>query len=430
MSKSNNNGYGDGTNWSSEKGNVPQSIPGNESRGNQGGNNSQNTGDNENNDIDQQILNIQRDTKVKQRLTDLYIAARKINSAAKMTLGSISPDGMMQVNIEGLTAAQGKQIGLIGLVMGLEASGYVGVLGSIDTGHRLETQKVTIPRSETSIDGFLNGQKSVGGWSPVAEDNWTGTGPLGAAQVNNAIKSVRITRQGYMTGILTPEEAVNKAEYKAMLNAFNSLPLSSQGTAVKQIISAWSLAWQDFAEHLKKDMGRITERVVDTVNLAYVLNQTASKLAESQKSVDVANQLINEITKTINDINRKVADKKKQQATLANLMNVKSKEVEDLKKLFKNHAYHRIQDAQKAYDDAQKQHALLQNDINALNSQIPGLETRKQQASRNKEIAEKAKKDAAARAAAEKSAAEAKAKADAAKAKKKPKSKQKMKRKL
>lgn len=100
------------------------------------------------------------------------------------------------------------------------------------------------------------------------------------------------------------------------------------------------------------------------------------------------------------------------------LMQKKQKEVEELKKVFKNHSYHGIRDAQREYDDARNKYTQLQSDINALQAQISGLTTRKQQAERNKAAAEKAKADAAAKAAAEKAAAEAKAKADAEKARK------------
>ena len=58
-----------------------------------------------------------------------------------------------------------------------------------------------------------------------------------------------------MTGVLLPEEVMNKAEYKAMRQAFDSLPLAKQGEAVRQIVAAWSLAYQDFPVNLKKRYG-------------------------------------------------------------------------------------------------------------------------------------------------------------------------------
>ncbi|HFV3760002.1 TPA: colicin-like pore-forming protein [Escherichia coli] len=351
-------------------------------------------------------------------LTNMLIAARKMNPEAKMILGSIAPSGVMQVTIEGITSTQAKQLGLGGLVMGYNASGVIGAVGEIDTGHRLNASGASTPGSETSVESFVNGQKPAGEWHAVAKDSWTGAGPVNVGLVNNAIKSVRIIKKGYVTGVLLPEEVMNKAEYKAMRQAFDSLPLAKQGEAVRQIVAAWSLAYQDFPVNLKKDMGRVTERVVDAVNLALILNQISSGMSASQKDVDAANRIINETVKAINDVNLKIAEKKKQQVPLLSLMKQKQKEVEELKKVFKNHSYHRIRDAQRAYDDARNKNDLLVSDINALQAQVSGLTARKQQAEKNKAAAEKAKADAKAKAEAEKAAAEAKAKAEAEKARK------------
>lgn len=406
-------GYGDGTGWSSESGGP---APGGGMHGNSGGQRGDNA--NSSNSVSQQISAIQNDQKLKQKVVNMLIAARKMNPEAKMILGSIAPSGVMQVTIEGVTSTQAKQLGLGGLVMGYNASGVIGAVGEIDTGHRLNASGASTPGSETSVESFVNGKKPAGEWHAVAKGSWTGAGPVNAGLVNNAIKSVRIIKKGYVTGVLLPEEVMNKAEYKAMRQAFDSLPLAKQGEAVRQIVAAWSLAYQDFPVNLRKDMGRVTERVVDAVNLALILNQISSRMSASQKDVDAANRIINETVKAINDVNLKIAEKKKQQAPLLSLMKQKQKKVEELKKVFKNHSYHRIRDAQRAYDDARNKNDLLVSDINALQAQVSGLTARKQQAEKNKAAAEKAKADAKAKAEAEKAAAEAKAKAEAEKARK------------
>lgn len=404
-------GYGDGTGWSSESGGP---APGGGMHGNSGGQRGDNA--NSSNSVSQQISAIQNDQKLKQKVVNMLIAARKMNPEAKMILGSIAPSGVMQVTIEGITSTQAKQLGLGGLVMGYNASGVIGAVGEIDTGHRLNASGASTPGSETSVESFVNGQKPAGEWHAVAKDSWTGAGPVNVGLVNNAIKSVRIIKKGYVTGVLLPEEVMNKAEYKAMRQAFDSLPLAKQGEAVRQIVAAWSLAYQDFPVNLKKDMGRVTERVVDAVNLALILNQISSGMSASQKDVDAANRIINETVKAINDVNLKIAEKKKQQVPLLSLMKQKQKEVEELKKVFKNHSYHRIRDAQRAYDDARNKNDLLVSDINALQAQVSGLTARKQQAEKNKAAAEKAKADAKAKAEAEKARKEAEAKANNEKA--------------
>ncbi|HAW5999161.1 TPA: pore-forming bacteriocin colicin Y [Escherichia coli] len=404
-------GYGDGTGWSSESGGP---APGGGMHGNSGGQRGDNA--NSSNSVSQQISAIQNDQKLKQKVVNMLIAARKMNPEAKMILGSIAPSGVMQVTIEGITSTQAKQLGLGGLVMGYNASGVIGAVGEIDTGHRLNASGASTPGSETSVESFVNGQKPAGEWHAVAKDSWTGAGPVNVGLVNNAIKSVRIIKKGYVTGVLLPEEVMNKAEYKAMRQAFDSLPLAKQGEAVRQIVAAWSLAYQDFPVNLKKDMGRVTERVVDAVNLALILNQISSGMSASQKDVDAANRIINETVKAINDVNLKIAEKKKQQVPLLSLMKQKQKEVEELKKVFKNHSYHRIRDAQRAYDDARNKNDLLVSDINALQAQVSGLTARKQQAEKNKAAAEKAKADAKAKAEAEKARKESEAKANNEKA--------------
>ena len=404
-------GYGDGTGWSSESGGP---APGGGMHGNSGGQRGDNA--NSSNSVSQQISAIQNDQKLKQKVVNMLIAARKMNPEAKMILGSIAPSGVMQVTIEGITSTQAKQLGLGGLVMGYNASGVIGAVGEIDTGHRLNASGASTPGSETSVESFVNGQKPAGEWHAVAKDSWTGAGPVNVGLVNNAIKSVRIIKKGYVTGVLLPEEVMNKAEYKAMRQAFDSLPLAKQGEAVRQIVAAWSLAYQDFPVNLKKDMGRVTERVVDAVNLALILNQISSGMSASQKDVDAANRIINETVKAINDVNLKIAEKKKQQVPLLSLMKQKQKEVEELKKVFKNHSYHRIRDAQRAYDDARNKNDLLVSDINALQAQVSGLTARKQQAEKNKAAAEKAKADAKAKSEAEKARKEAEAKANNEKA--------------
>ncbi|HAI8722747.1 TPA: pore-forming bacteriocin colicin R [Escherichia coli] len=404
-------GYGDGTGWSSESGGP---APGGGMHGNSGGQRGDNA--NSSNSVSQQISAIQNDQKLKQKVVNMLIAARKMNPEAKMILGSIAPSGVMQVTIEGVTSTQARQLGLGGLVMGYNASGVIGAVGEIDTGHRLNASGASTPGSETSVESFVNGQKPAGEWHAVAKDSWTGAGPVNVGLVNNAIKSVRIIKKGYVTGVLTPEEVMNKAEYKAMRQAFDSLPLAKQGEAVRQIVAAWSLAYQDFPVNLKKEMGRVTERIVDAINLALILNQTESRLSESQKNVDVANQIISDTVKAINDVNKKIAEKRNQQVSLTDLMNKKQKEVEDLKKIFKNHSYHRIRDAQREYDDARNKYALLASDINALQAQVSGLTARKQQAEQNKAAAEKAAAEAKAKAEAEKARKEAEEKANDEKA--------------
>ncbi len=58
--------------------------------------------------------------------------------------------------------------------MGYNASGVIGAVGEIDTGHRLNASGASTPGSETSVESFVNGQKPAGEWHAVAKDSWTG----------------------------------------------------------------------------------------------------------------------------------------------------------------------------------------------------------------------------------------------------------------
>ena len=398
MSKFDYRGFGDGTNWSFEKGDMPK--PDKPKPVSDGGptENSTNSCD----PVSEQISAIQNDQKVRQALINMLHAARRLNPAAKMTLLSVAPSGIMEVSIEGITVDQASQVGLERKLYGFRASGYVGVLGQIDTGHRLDLTGVCVPRIETTADGFISGKISANEWNTVAKDNWADAGPVNSGLINNAIKSVQITRKTLIKGVYTPDEVVNKAEYKAMRQVFNSLPLDKQGKAIKQIVTAWSLACQVFPVNLKNEIERVTERVADDFNLAFILNESASKLSKATKDVEVANEVIKETVKAINQVNQKIISKRTQQKSQADLMSKKQKEVADLKKLFKNHSYHPIQDAQRAYDDARNKVSLLERDIIALQKQVSELNVRKKQAEQKIAAAAKVKAEAAAKAAAEK----------------------------
>lgn len=374
-------GHGDGVGWSSERGDGPK--PGGGSHGNSGSHD----GNHGSSAVGQQISAIQNDPKIKQKLTGVLLSARKINPAAKMTLGSISPSGMMQVSIEGLTATQARQIGLGGLVMGFEASGYIGAVGDIDTGHRIKTPGARVPVGEATVDGFVNGKKPDGGWNTVANDSWTGKGPVDARLVNNAIKSIRIIRKGYVTGVLTPEEVMNKAEYKTMRQAFNALPLNKQNDAVKQIVAAWSLAYQDFPEHVRNQTGQVAERVINDIHLAHTLNKIAADMAKSKNSTEAASAVINEVSKAINDVNQKIAEKQKLKVPVADRMKYVQGKIDNTGKYSK--ADRRMFQVEK--DQLQVEFNRYEKDISALKGQLAELNSKKQQAAQNKAAIEKAK---------------------------------------
>lgn len=301
------------------------SKPGGGSHGNSGG---QSGNHGNNSAVGRQISAIQNDPKIKQKLTDMMLAAKKINPSAKMTLGSISPSGLMQVSIEGLTATQARQIGLGGLVMGYNASGHIGAVGDIDTGHRIGTSGAIVPGSEATVDGFVNGRKPDGGWHTVSDKSWAGKGPVNVVLINTAIESIRQFKHGEVKGVLTPEEVMNKVEYKNMRQAFNTFPLNKQNDAVKQIVAAWSLAYQTFPENVRNQTGRVAERVVNDINQVHTLNKIAVDMGKSKNDIGAASAVINEVSRAISDVNQKIAEKQKQKVPVADKLK-KLQEIKD-----------------------------------------------------------------------------------------------------
>jgi hypothetical protein len=124
-------GYGDGTNWSSERGSVP---PGGGASGNSGNRGSSSNSSTGSNSMQRQINTIKKTPAIRQKLADMIQAARKINPYAKLTIQDVSKKGVMSISVTELNADQAKAIGLSGLIMGLDASGVKLAIGDFATG--------------------------------------------------------------------------------------------------------------------------------------------------------------------------------------------------------------------------------------------------------------------------------------------------------
>lgn len=127
-------GKGDGTSWSSERGSGPE--PGGGHQGNSGRENSHNH-TNRPSPQQQQIAAIRSDPVVRQKLSDMIKAARRINPYAKLTIVHITPEGVMSIAVSELTIEQAKQIGLGGLMTQIGDKDHLVTLGSFETGHKL-----------------------------------------------------------------------------------------------------------------------------------------------------------------------------------------------------------------------------------------------------------------------------------------------------
>ncbi len=168
-------GYGDGTNWSSERGSGPE--PGGGSRGNAGSGSS----GAKSSPAQKQINAIRADKAVRTRLLNLMVAARKMNPSVRISVLKITPEGVMVLNLEGLNAGQAKQLGLTGLIMGISVPEYTGAIGEIDTGHKYSLnvpEKHYVTEGGTSLQKVLEGSgidntpKVYRNWSSYDENNY------------------------------------------------------------------------------------------------------------------------------------------------------------------------------------------------------------------------------------------------------------------
>ncbi|ENU7403895.1 TPA: colicin-like pore-forming protein [Salmonella enterica subsp. enterica serovar Muenchen] len=83
------------------------------------------------------------------------------------------------------------------------------------------------------------------------------------------------------------------------------------------------------------------------------------------------------VDKAILDVNQKILDMQKQLPVLETTMKEKQERVAALKKIFRNHSYHGIRDAQRQYDEAMNKHRQLEDNISALKGSLSELEKQK-----------------------------------------------------
>ena len=105
---------------------------------------------------DKQVAAIKNDPAVRQKLAQILAAAKAINPNSHVQLSGLHEDGTIDISIDGLNADQAKAAGIGGFLMGINANGYTGSFGSIQTGHRIEG-------AATSTTGFGSGSGGNGG---------------------------------------------------------------------------------------------------------------------------------------------------------------------------------------------------------------------------------------------------------------------------
>lgn len=141
--------FGDGTNWSSERGNQSPRPEGNS--GNNDKNNSPSTPQ------QKQISAVQSDPIVREKLANLLIATRALDPSAKVHLVGLSASGTLSISIENLDVEQASTLQLSGMLLGFKFSQGKLVLGEMETGHKLTgTGSSNNSGNSGGIDGIIS----------------------------------------------------------------------------------------------------------------------------------------------------------------------------------------------------------------------------------------------------------------------------------
>lgn len=143
--------YGDGTTWSSERGQQSPRPEGNSGNSSNGGNNPPPTPQ------QKQINDAESNPVVMETLRKLLMAAQILNPYAKVKLEGMKPSGTLMVSITGLDVNQANTIGLSGLLMAVEYSGVKTTLGDIETGQKLPpSTKPDNSKNSGGLDGLTS----------------------------------------------------------------------------------------------------------------------------------------------------------------------------------------------------------------------------------------------------------------------------------
>lgn len=141
--------FGDGTSWSSERGNQSPRPEGNS--GNNDRNSSPSTPQ------AKQIAAVQSDPVVRDKLSKLLIAVKAINPSAKVHLVGLSPSGTLNISIDNINVEQASTLQLSGMLFGLKYSGGQTVFGDLETGHKLTgSSSSTNSGSSSGMDGIIS----------------------------------------------------------------------------------------------------------------------------------------------------------------------------------------------------------------------------------------------------------------------------------
>lgn len=160
-------GKGDGTNWSSEKGNGTE--PGGGSKGTGGKNSSDNSGDSKS-ATQNQAKEFMRIPSVRKLISNFYNKAIDINNKTEIYAIMISLDGVITVTVKGLTSKQAESIGLSGVIIGYQDNGVNSCIGDLKTDKSLTlVGGVKALSGKDSLRNIFLGSTKTGDWHEMTD---------------------------------------------------------------------------------------------------------------------------------------------------------------------------------------------------------------------------------------------------------------------
>ncbi|WP_312743189.1 S-type pyocin domain-containing protein [Cedecea neteri] len=306
-------GVGDGTPWSSERGNGPE--PGGGGRGNAGDrDNSGNNSSGAASPAQQQIIAIQNDPVIRKKLSGMILAARSINPAAKLKIERISPTGTMSLSITGLNADQARALGLGGLVMGIYGDNLSVAFGDIETGHKISgTANNTAGASPIQIENSVAGRYLSVIQGVIPAGYWLSNGKVvtevyetiisggGGKNRNENIRTVRVIRENpqlteaYNEGLRIQQESAARIQAEVDARAREKALAEEEARARAAGIGKEEFGARKAEESALNNVNQAQQRIAQAMQDKAVADQSVV-LQES-----AAQQASNNLNKSITD---------------------------------------------------------------------------------------------------------------------------------
>ncbi|MGT8856423.1 colicin-like pore-forming protein [Enterobacter sp. 186315] len=249
-----------------------------------------------------QASDIRNDPVIRQKLVELTRKAQLMNSAAKVSIDSISATGVMEVSITGLDVSQASTIGLSGLI-GLKTVAGNFTFGKIETGHKIpgtgqqhgsavgnlvseaveeENKKNSKPSLEDRVNKYYSDRPSRKALMNLYKEMLR-TGKIPAAARGNLLKSLQsMLTEDKKLAAVAAENKKNEAD--ALLQASDII--SDVGEKVSKTLgNKYNLVAKDIAGNIKKFQGKNIRNFNDAMkSLNKLISNPNMKINQADKN--------------------------------------------------------------------------------------------------------------------------------------------------